>query len=116
MTAIAILPAIEQGIDAKAFAQRLDMSIGELAELVGVSRNTLAATPLGKRGRDAIAPLYTMYEYVVSVAGNEQRALNWFKYAPIIPLGPKPAIAHVREGNIEDVVEFLEASAEGAYS
>ena len=87
-----------------------------MAELVGVSRNTLTASPLGKRGRDALAPLVSMFSYVISVSGSEQRALTWFKYTPIIPLGPKPAIEHVRDGNIDDVVAFLEAAADGAYS
>lgn len=116
MEAVATLPIVEDALNPKAFAKRLDMSIGELAELVGVSRNTLATTPLGKRGRNALAPLVSMFSYVVAVAGSEQRALTWFKYTPIIPLGPKPAIAHVRDGNIDDVVEFLEATADGAYS
>ena len=116
MSALASNPIVEDGLNPKAFAEKLDMSIGELAELVGVSRNTLAASPLGKRGRDALAPLVSMFSYVVAVAGSEQRALTWFKYTPIIPLGPKPAIEHVRDGNIYDVVEFLEAAADGAYS
>lgn len=116
MQALATLSDAERDIDAKAFAKRLDMSIGELAELIGVSRNTLTASPLGKRGRDALAPLFSLFTYAVDVAGSEQRALTWFKFIPIVPLGPKPAIAHIREGNIDSVIEFLEAAADGAYS
>ena len=116
MEALAANPIVKAGLDPKVLAEQLEMSIGELAELVGVSRNTLTASPLGKRGRDALAPLVSMFSYVISVSGSEQRALIWFKYTPIIPLGPKPAIEHVRDGNIDDVVAFLEAAADGAYS
>lgn len=105
-----------QPIDPREFAERLEMSIGELASLVGVSRNTLTAVPLGKKGRDALEPLVSMFTYVTKLAGSEQRARNWFKHTPIVPLGPKAAIEHVRAGDIDLVIEFLEAAADGAYA
>lgn len=103
-------------INPRALADKLKISMVELAELVGVSRNTLTAEPLGKKGHDALQSLVRLLSHAAEFAGSEDRAVVWFKYTPIVSMGTKTAMEHVRDGNISWVHGHLENVYNGVYA
>ncbi|WP_373487307.1 hypothetical protein [Blastomonas sp.] len=103
-------------IDPRALAEQLHIPVTELAELVGVSRNTLAAEPLGKKGREAVLPLVRLLTHATEIAGSLERAVVWFKYTPIVSMGTKTAMEHVKDGNIAWVHGHLENVYNGVYA
>ncbi|MDT0576396.1 hypothetical protein RM533_09370 [Croceicoccus sp. F390] len=103
-------------IDPKALAATLRISMSELAELVGVSRNTLSTEPLGKKGRDALTPLVRLLSQAAEMAGTEDRAVVWFKYTPIVSMGTKTAMEHVKDGNAGWVQGHLRNVYNGVYA
>jgi len=102
-------------INPRVLAEQLHIPLSELAELIGVSRKMLAAEPLGKKGRGALLPLVRLLTQATEIAGSLERAVLWFKYAPIVPLGTKTAMEHVRDGNIAAVHGHLENVYNGVY-
>lgn len=103
-------------ISPRALAEQLDIPISKLAELVGVSRNTLAAEPLGKKGKEALLPLVRLLTHASEIAGSLDRAVVWFKYTPIVSMGTKTAMEHVSDGNIAWVHGHLENVYNGVYA
>lgn len=103
-------------LNPRALAEQLDISLSQLAELIGVSRNTLAAEPLGKKGKEALLPLVRLLTHASEVAGSLERAIVWFKYTPIVSMGTKTAMEHVRDGNIAWVHGHLENVYNGVYA
>ncbi|MBA4228932.1 MAG: XRE family transcriptional regulator [Hyphomonas sp.] len=103
-------------INPRALAEQLQISLSELAELVGVSRNTLGAEPLGKKGRESLLPLVRLLTHASEIAGSLERAVVWFKYTPIVSMGTKTAMEHVRDGNIAWVHGHLENVYNGVYA
>jgi transcriptional regulator with XRE-family HTH domain len=102
--------------NARALAAQLDISLAQLAELVGVNRSTLAAEPLGKKGREALLPLLRLLVDASEMAGSLDRAVAWFKDTPITSMGTKTAMEHVRDGNIAWVQGHLTNIANGSYA
>lgn len=103
-------------LNPRALAEQLDISLSQLAELIGLSRNTLAAEPLGKKGKEALLPLVRLLTHASQIAGSLDRAIIWFKYTPIVSMGTKTAMEHVRDGNIAWVHGHLENVYNGVYA
>lgn len=108
---------IDRGsINPRALAQQLNISLAELARMVGVSRSTLAAEPLGRKGHDALAPLVRLLAFATEMAGSLEGAVDWFKNTPIVSMGNKTAMEHVKDGKVEWVYHYLEGVYNGAYA
>jgi transcriptional regulator with XRE-family HTH domain len=103
-------------INPRALAEQLDISLAELARLVGVSRSTLAAEPLGKKGHEALAQLVRLLAFATEMAGSLEAAVEWFKHTPVVSMGTKTAMEHVKDGKIEWVYRHLERIYHGAYA
>lgn len=99
-----------------ALAQQLGIPLSQLADLIGVSRSTLAAEPLGKKGREALLPLLRVLVDATEMAGTLERAVSWFKHTPITSLGDRTAMELVRTGNIAAVQGHLRNLADRAYT
>ncbi len=99
-----------------ALAEQLGIPFSQLAELVGVSRSTLAAAPLGKKGREALLPLLRLLVDATEMAGTLERAVSWFKHTPIASLEDRTAMELVRTGNIAAVQGHLRNLADSAYT
>jgi transcriptional regulator with XRE-family HTH domain len=99
-----------------ALAKQLDISLAELARLVGVSRSTLAAKPLGKKGHEALALLVRLLAFATEMAGSLEAAVEWFKHTQVVSMGTKTAMEHVKDGKIEWVYRHLERIYHGAYA
>ncbi|KPQ34071.1 MAG: hypothetical protein HLUCCX21_01545 (plasmid) [Porphyrobacter sp. HL-46] len=103
-------------LNPRTLAEQLDIPLSQLAELIGLSRNTLAAEPLGKKGKEALLPLVRLLTHASQIAGSLDRAIIWFKYTPIVSMGTKTAMEHVRDGNIAWVHGHLENVYNGVYA
>ena len=99
-----------------AIAETLKISLGELARLVGVSRNTLAAKPLGSKARDALEPVLHILSVASEMTGSEAKAAFWFRYNPILSMGTRTAMEHVADGRSEQVMLHLRSVAQGGYA
>jgi hypothetical protein len=100
-------------INPRALAEQLQIPLAELAELIGVSHSTLAAEPVGKKGREALIPLVRLLTQATAIAGSLERAVLWFKHTPIASIEAKTAMELVQDGNIALVHRHLEDAYNG---
>ena len=114
-----IVPAVTTpalALDADAFARQLAISMTELAATVGVSRNTLTAKPTSARAETALRPLAKILSLATDAAGSVERAVIWFKYNPILSLGTKTPMEHVRDGHADWVLAHIQDVLNGVYA
>lgn len=107
-------------------ADLLGVTMTELAGLIGVARNTLAAKGGGARAGAATAgarkvdaalsPVVRVLAMASEMAGGEERAAIWFKHQPIPGWAGKTAYDLVREGKAGKVLAYLEAVRSGVYA
>ena len=97
-------------------AEQLGVTQSELARLAGVARNTLTAKSATRRVDAALSPIVRILAVVAEMAGDEGRAVIWFKHQPIPGWAGKTAYDLVAEGNAADVLSYLEAVRSGVYA
>ena len=101
-------------------AREVESSLGitqsELAELAGISRNTLAAKKSNRKVDGALSPLVRIIAMAAAMAGDEQRAALWFKHQPIPGWAGKTAYDLVKDGKADKVLTYLEAVRSGVYA
>ena len=103
-------------LSARRVAETLGVNLSELAELVGVARNTLAARTGGRKADAALSPIVRILAMAGDMAGDEQRAAIWFKHQPIPGWAGRTAYDLVREGKADKVLAYLEAVRSGVYA
>ena len=103
-------------LSAREIEKRLGVTQSELAKLVRVSRNTLAASTSSRKIDSALSPLVRILAIVTQMAGDEQRAAVWFKHQPIPGWAGKTAFDLVGEGKSDKVLAYLEAVRSGVYA
>ncbi|MBL8583183.1 MAG: DUF2384 domain-containing protein [Rhizobiaceae bacterium] len=97
-------------------AERLGVTLTELAKLARVSRNTLTGKASARRVDAALSPVVRILASASEMSGDEARAAIWFKHQPIPGWGGKTAQDLVRQGDAEKVLEYLEAVRSGVYA
>jgi uncharacterized protein (DUF2384 family) len=121
MTSLAI-PASRFGdaqapfLSARRVAEILGVTLGELASLIGVARNTLAAKTAARKADAALSPVVRILAMASEMAGGEQRAAIWFKHQPLPGWAGKTPFDLVREGKADKVLAYLEAVRAGVYA
>ncbi|MEO3386115.1 antitoxin Xre/MbcA/ParS toxin-binding domain-containing protein [Mesorhizobium sp. CAU 1741] len=109
----------EQGspfLSPRRVAELLGVTMTELAGLIGVARNTLAAKAGARKVDAALSPVVRVLAMVGEMAGSEERAAIWFKHQPIPGWAGKTAYDLVREGKADKVLAYLEAVRSGVYA
>lgn len=94
---------------------RLRLPMSRLARLAHVNRNTMAAKPDSPAVQAKLGEIARIIARAADLAGDEGRAIIWFKHQPIPGFG-KTAEELVEEGHANLVMEDLERMAEGIYS
>ena len=94
----------------------LGLTMTELAGLIGVARNTLAAKGGARQVDAALSPVVRVLAMAGEMAGGEERAAIWFKHQPIPGWAGKTAYDLVREGKADKVLAYLEAVRSGVYA
>ncbi len=103
-------------LSARRVAELLGVNLTELAGLIGVARNTLAAKTGARKVDAALSPIVRILAMAGEMAGDEQRAAIWFKHQPIPGWAGKTAYDLVREGKAYKVLAYLEAVRSGVYA
>ena len=88
----------------------------DLAKLIGVARNTLTAASGARTVDLALSPLVRILAMASEMAGDESRAVIWFKHQPIPGWAGKTAYDLVGEGKSGKVLAYLEAVRSGVYA
>ena len=96
-------------------AERLRLPMSRLAKLAHVNRNTMAAQPGSPAVQAKLGEIARIIARAADLAGDEGRAIIWFKHQPIPGFG-KTAEELVEGGHGELVLEDLDRQAEGVYS
>ena len=103
-------------LSAREIEKRLGVTQSELAKLVRVSRNMLAASTSSRKIDSALSPLVRILAIATEMAGDEQRAAVWFKHQPIPGWAGKTAFDLVGEGKSDKILAYLEAVRCGVYA
>jgi hypothetical protein len=103
-------------LSASRVAEPLGVNLTELAGLIGVARNTLAAKAGARKVDAAFSSVVRILSMAGEMAGNEQRAAIWFKHQPIPGWAGKTAYDLVSEGKTDKVLAYLEAVRSGIYA
>lgn len=96
--------------------QQLGVTASELARLIGVARNTLAAKSRARKVDQALSPLVRILAMAAEMSGDESRAAIWFKHQPIPGWAGKTAYDLMAEGKSDKVLAYLEAVRSGVYA
>ena len=103
-------------LSARRVADLLGVTMSELASLIGVARNTIAAKAGARKVDAALSPVVRILAMATDMAGGEDRAAIWFKHQPIPGWAGKTAYDLVREGKADKVLAYLEAVRSGVYA
>lgn len=103
-------------LSARRVAERLGLTMSELAQLTGLARNTLSGKVAARKVDAALSPIVRILTVVEEMAGTEQRAAIWFKHQPIPGWAGKTAYDLVQEGKADKVLAYLEAVRSGVYA
>lgn len=103
-------------LSARNVAERLGVTLTELAGMIGVARNTLVAKTGARKVDSALSPVVRILAMASEMAGGEDRAAIWFKHQPIPGWAGKTAFDLVSEGKSDKVLAYLEAVRSGVYA
>lgn len=103
-------------LSARRVAERLGVTLTELAGMIGVARNTLVAKGGARKVDAALSPVVRILAMASEMAGGEDRAAIWFKHQPIPGWAGKTAYDLVGEGKADKVLAYLEAVRSGVYA
>lgn len=103
-------------LSARRLSEQLGVTQSELAKLVGIARNTLTATSATRKVDAALSPIVRILAMAAEMAGDESRAVIWFKHQPIPGWAGKTAYDLVAEGKADQVLAYLEAVRSGVYA
>ena len=103
-------------LSAQNVADRLDVTLTELAGMIGVTRNTLVAKTGARKVDSALSTVVRILAVASEMAGGEDRAAIWFKHQPIPGWAGKTAYDLVSEGKSDKVLAYLEAVRSGVYA
>ncbi|MFC5587008.1 MbcA/ParS/Xre antitoxin family protein [Nitratireductor kimnyeongensis] len=103
-------------LSARRVSELLGVTMVELSRLIGVARNTLTAKSGQRKVDQALSPVVRILAMATEMAGNEHRAVIWFKHQPIPGWAGKTAYDLVGEGKADKVLTYLEAVRAGVYA
>ncbi|TCL71137.1 DUF2384 domain-containing protein [Rhizobium sp. BK251] len=103
-------------LSARRVADEMGVTLSELAKLIGVARNTLTAKSSARKVDSALSNVVRILAMAEEMAGDESRAVIWFKHQPIPGWAGKTAYDLVGEGKADRVLAYLEAVRSGVYA
>lgn len=103
-------------LSARRVSEQLGLTLSELARLAGIARNTLTAKSSARKVDSALSTIVRIIAMASEMAGDEKRAVIWFKHQPIPGWAGKTAYDLVGEGKSDKVLAYLEAVRSGVYA
>ncbi|MCB2080519.1 MAG: hypothetical protein KDE55_22850 [Novosphingobium sp.] len=96
-------------------AERLRVPMTRLSRLAHLNRNTMVQRPGSPAVQEKLGQIARIIAQAAQLAGDEGRAIIWFKHQPIPGWG-KTAEELVEDGRADEVLADLERMADGVYS
>ena len=96
-------------------AERLRLPMSRLAKLAHLNRNTMAARTDSPAVQTKLGEIARIIARGAQLAGDEGRAIIWFKHQPIAGFG-KTAEELVEAGHADAVMWTLESMEQGSYA
>lgn len=103
-------------LSARRLSEQLGVTQSELAKLIGIARNTLTAKSATRKVDAALSPIVRILAMAAEMAGEENRAVIWFKHQPIPGWAGQTAYDLVGQGKSDQVLAYLEAVRSGVYA
>jgi uncharacterized protein (DUF2384 family) len=96
-------------------ADRLRLPMTRLSKLAHLNRNTMLSRPDSPAVQEKLGQIARIIARAADLAGDEGRAIIWFKHQPLPGWGRTPEEL-VADGRAREVLDDLERMAEGVYS
>ncbi len=96
-------------------ADRLRLPLTRLSRLAHLNRNTMVTRPDSPAVQEKLGQIARIIARAADLAGDEDRAIIWFKHQPLTGWGKTPEEL-VEDGLAREVLDDLERQAEGVYS
>ncbi|UVO51372.1 MbcA/ParS/Xre antitoxin family protein [Sphingomonas sp. SUN019] len=114
----AFLDDIRDGdvIAPKRMADRLRLPMTRLSKLAHLNRNTMAARPGSPAVQAKLGEIARIIARAAEMAGDEGRAIIWFKHQPIPGFGNRTAEQMVEDGHAAAVMWTLESMEQGVHA
>jgi len=100
----------------RALAEELDISMSDLADLIGVGRSALYDADNGPKVQKALSKLAQILVAATDLAGSRRRAILWFKHTPIPGYRFKTPMDLFLAGDYEAVRITIENIRNGVYA
>lgn len=113
----AFLDGVRDGdlIAPQRMAARLRVPMTKLSRMARVNRNTMAARPESPAVQSKLAQIARIVTRATDLAGDEGRALIWFRHQPIASFAGKTPAELVEAGEGDGVLWYLDGLETGAY-
>lgn len=103
-------------VSPRRMSARLNLSLGDLARLARVHRNTLARQPASPAVQRRLDPVVRILTAAEELTGDADRAIVWFRHQPLPGHDGRSARDLVEEGQADAVLTYLEDLRDGAYA
>ncbi len=112
------LEAVHEGnmIAPKRMAAELRLPMTDLAKLARVNRNTLSTKAGSAAVQAGLGTIARIVAKAAELAGDEGRAIIWFRHQPITGFDGKTAEELVQAGQADAVIWYLESLESGVYA
>ncbi|MEO0566529.1 MAG: DUF2384 domain-containing protein [Pseudomonadota bacterium] len=100
----------------RALAEELDISMSDLADLIGVGRSALYDSDNGPKVQKSLSKLTQILVAATDLAGSRRRAILWFKHNPIPGYRFKTPMELFASGQYETVRIIIENIRNGVYA
>lgn len=113
-----VMESKEGGISPKKLSEQLCMPVSGksgLTSLVNLHRNTLTRSPASAKVQERLGQIAKILAYAAELAGDDRKAVVWFRYQPIRGFDNQTAEDLVRTGHADAVMKHLENLYHGVY-
>lgn len=101
-------------ISATKFARKLALEHQQLASLAHVHRNTVSRTPESAALQDYLRQSLRVIAAATDLTGDRDKAIYWFRNAPIGLFGYRTPEAIVSAGETEALIRYIESLGVGS--
>ena len=106
------------GISPKKLSRQLRIPIsgkGGLTSITNLHRNTLTRSPTSAKVQQRLGEIAKILTYAADLAGDNAKAVVWFRYQPLAGFDNKTAEDLVRAGHGDAVMKHLENLYHGVH-
>jgi uncharacterized protein (DUF2384 family) len=103
-------------ISPQRLGSRLRMPLSRLAEVTRLHRNTLSGNGASPAAQERLGEVARIVARAALLAGDEGRAIIWFRHQPLSGFGDRTAEQLVADGHADVVLGYLDELQAGGYA